>query len=327
MKLIELLLATLAEVSGRKLDEVAVLVKKADGSIDEEQSTFKADVVKTGVAEKLTAAKATVTTLSDAEKAAQFEEGRKKGKRQGAEAVEKTLVETFKVDAEGKEGEALVKHVAAKVTAAKGSKGELTKEEVEASPHFTAGLTAAKAKAEEEATRVKGELDKFKAGIETAKLHDAVWSEGEKIVEELGLNLSEDPARRKEQLAVIRRDVLVEGRGFRKEADGTVTVLEADGTPMKDHLQNLVPFKDLITRTATRYYDPLKGEKRTAPKVEGEKGEKGGAASEGKWTKEMPKNNDEFLKLAVDPNIPVAERIDLQTRWEAQGAAAAGATV
>lgn len=311
MEFVDQLVSFVAATSGMKQEEVAALVKKADGSINTDgvdvfaQATkaYKAKLAK--IAEEGTSAtEAAKTTAHNA------------GLRNGAEKVEKAVRERLKIESE-LSGDDLLKAVEGKLASVK--KGEdLTQEMVEASPFYITGVNTAKATAEAAATKAKEELDTYKKEVEERELYSSVLGMSQPMIDELNLDFSEDASRAKNQRDIINDRLKGYKYQTEKGADGNLKItgiLDADGKLAKDEHGNPLTHQELVKRIGTGLLDIRKGEKRSGDVPPGAKDKPGDA--KGKWTKPLPTKESEYLNLASDQSIPLEERLDLTAQWEA----------
>lgn len=306
MSYAEKLATFIAKASGLSMDEVASLVKKEDGSVNLEGIEVF-DKAEAALAAKLKALRTEVTAEVGKSK---FDEGFSKAKRETAETFEKSLKDKFGIE-EALKGDDLINAVFEKAGKEGDTPTELTQEVVEKSPFYLRGVQNAKKQAEEERDKIKDEFEKFKSEQQKASTMSQVWDRATSVIDGLNLQLSEDPARRKAQLGVIQREL--QQYGFTVDGD-TIGVMK-DGKLLKDDTENPVDFKKLVEQISLAFYDQAKGKPRNAPTVkDDDKGDK----TEAKWTRDMPKNNDEYLKAMTDETIPVEERKALEQTWEAE---------
>lgn len=302
-------IALLAEASGLPKSSLAGCVN-TDGTFNEEEFDKVSTGIRNGIEAKLDKAKdeATIEATKAAEGKGTFDDGFKKGEAKAHDKQEKRLREVFGVE-EKLSGEELIKEIAANKD--KASK-DITKDQVERLPWFQELQEKKDKEHKEEIAKVKKEFDDHKSTVSKKERQDKMWEKALPIIEELNLNFSPDPQRKAAQLQRMRRDLEADDYDVN---DDRILVLK-DGKVAKDKLENTIPFADHVTQTVTSWLDPKESKERSSA---GAKTDKEGKEQKSKgWTKEMPKNDDQYAATLADESIPLEERSALMEAWNSK---------
>ena len=300
------LIALLAAASGLPQTALASCVND-DGSFNTEEWSKVESKIKDGIEAKLENAR-----KEAAEEAAKandvkgtFDDGFKKGEAKVAERIEKRLREAFGVE-EKLSGDELFKAIAANKDK---PQKEITQDQVERLPWYQEHEEKRAKAHKEEIAKLKGEYEEFKKSVDRKDRMAKVNKLADPIIESLNLNLSKDPERRAKQIEAIREKIHATDYDIQDER---VLVLK-DGKVLKDKMDNSIVFKDHITAIATDLYDPLESKERESTGVKTPAKEGDGKKSA--WTREMPKNDEQYQAALLDPSISVDERAALMEAY------------
>lgn len=292
-------IALLAAASGLPKTALASCVND-DGSFNEEEFNKQEAKIQEGIEAKLKTAKdeAAKDALKGDVGRDFFNDAFKKGEAKAHERNEKRLREHFGVEDGSLSGDDLLKAIAA-------SKGQasdkITQDQVERLPWYQALVEKRDKEHKAEIAKMKEEHEGFKKGVARKDTLAEMRRKATPIIEELNLALSKDPARKASQLDAIWERL--EANDYDIQED-RVLVLK-DGKVMKDKMENSIAFRDHVTGIATALYDPMESKERGSAGVKNEDKGKGGKA---KWTREMPKNEEEAQRVLMDQTIPLEER-------------------
>ncbi|MCB0771718.1 MAG: hypothetical protein KDC00_15065 [Flavobacteriales bacterium] len=278
-----------------------------DGSFNKDEFDKVESKLRQGIETKLDKAKEEAATEArkEAEGKGTFDDGFKKGEAKAYTKQEKALREKFGIE-DKLSGEDLLNEIAASKD--KASK-DITKDQVERLPWFQELMEQRDKAHKDELKKVKDEFDGHKAQVSKKERMDAMWKKALPVIEELNLNFSPDPQRKAAQLERMRRDL--EANDYDVQ-DDRILVLK-DGKVIKDKLDNTVPFADHVTSTVTSWLDPKESKDRSSAGAKNDDGK--GGKSKG-WTKEMPKNDEQYQAYLLDESIPIEERSALRDAYK-----------
>jgi hypothetical protein len=222
-----------------------------------------------------------------------------RGRRETAEEWEKRLRTQYGITDNSIKGDELVSAIEVKrqleIDQLKDSLSnkDLTEEQIKASKFYQ----DLELKKQSEIDRITGE---WKTKLE-AKDQEFQQKENErKMLNVLGGYLQSDKLLLSDDTEVntTRRNNFIRevmNTPHRFEEDGTVVLLNEDGSLRKDQMQNAIKFEDFVTK-ALKNHIGFKNENIQVPGVPNPNGD------QNKWTGKLPANDEEYMAMLKDPN-------------------------
>lgn len=262
-----------------------------------------------------------------------FQDGYKKAKKEERAAVEAELKTKYGIQKGDEgfdlEGQALLEFVVAKNTKSDkpgGDASKLTADQIKALPGYAAidrdfKLQLQKV-AEDADNKVKALNEEFEEKTTFGSLAEIALSE----LKSLNPVLATDPKVAKTRETKFLADLKSGEKKFRKNDDGTFTILDKDGNAAKDKHGNLIELSDYIKGVASEHYEfaANNGGDNSGNDNNDSKDKSVDPSSKAKGYPQgyvKPKNVDEYAKIVNDQTIDRAIRTQYSEAYHAENSA------
>lgn len=290
------LLAYLQDTSGLEQSALASFVKE-DESFNEDEAPKVLAAARKAYADKLK--KYAEEEVSKAGKT--FDNGYKKAQGEVLTKYEEELCKDLGIDPVS--GEKLREAIKAKLKGP--ASKELDKDTIEKSKFYLDSIEAVKKEWEAKLQESESKFTSFEAQVKQEKTFGQVWNAALPIIEESKPKFDHDNETvRNFQWKTIREGLLEGGRQFDIQ-DKRIVVLDKDGKLDKDEMGNPIDFNSLVLKVVNERVGTFKSEPRDSAGVKN--GQKT-TPQTGKWTKPVPKNDEELSKILADESYTFEEK-------------------
>lgn len=295
MDKLKLILAGLLTTVYKKSDEeVATLLENVDGE------DFDANAV---LAEIVTADKARISTV----RTDGFDQGHQKGKKESLSDLEKQVRETFGIKDDSVKGLDLINAVHALDREA--GKGGVTEDDVKKHSSYIELQKKLNDAQKEIETKVSAAVSEAEGKFNRERTLSKAKSKALEVFEGLNPVLSTNPDVAKNQKKNFL--ALIEAFEFDESEDGSL-IVKKEGKALDDGHGNLVDFNSLIKNQASSLYDFKQSEDR---------GSAGNKTPHTPGSVRVPKTEEEYSKIILNPEIPLEERTAIKEAWRAKAQA------
>jgi hypothetical protein len=302
---------------------LAKAYKTPDTEIDRILSDDTDDT--TGETEILKLDSGRVGELQKPKKGSTFQDGYAKGKKETLENLEKEIFDTFEIDPDqieedSRTGLKLIEHVVA-TKAKPGKGGNLTEDQIKASPVYQKAEQAWKKSVKDKETEWKTKYDQLESGHKKATVFQTVSNEVLKILSGMNPVLpSEDKVAQ-----TWKKNFVNSFTEFDYEVqDGRIVAMK-DGKVVDDGHGSTKDFEALVKERAPEYFE-FRANNGGANGGNGKAGEgAGGSGTGGKQYPagvQKPKTFEELTKIVNDTTIKAEDRQTVLETWETEHATA-----
>lgn len=236
-----------------------------------------------------------------------FAEGFSKAKKEVMQSFENEIRDAFGIEDSELVGIELMNKVV-ELNSKKFEKdpSKLTDEQLKSHPSVIKMLNEKERLHKENVKQVEDEFNNKLNQFNRERVFNTASKKALAIFEAMNPVLSTDPVRAQNQ-----KNILLERlKGFEYSEDGEEFTILKDGKRYEDAHGHGVSFESLVKDNAKALFDFKQADPRDNP----DPGGSGGGAS-GK-----PKNQDEYVKMITDKNIPLEERQKIREEWNKQAA-------
>lgn len=235
----------------------------------------------------------------------------KAGERKKAQEFEKSLKEHFAIDSE-KQGQELIDEIVQTINQKPENKGkQLTDDDIKKHPAFIRAESEYKKQLKEAQEAKEKEVRALQETYQRKDVFSKVSKTALDKFNELNPVLSDDPKR-----AAAQRDLFLEkiaGYDY-EEVDGKFVPLK-EGKRIENEFGHALEFEDLVKNTTLSYFDVRVAEERKAPNGN-QRDIKIPEKKEQSYNGKLPKTEAEWRSMQEDPNIPIKDKIAINTAWE-----------